>query len=91
MEQNEFYYKVRKKHCQIEMAGHTNEYIDKGNLFIAIEYRFFNSGAIDIHALRAARGIEIHGSGKRYNISKIYKSRKHIFLFLENPELLLEF
>lgn len=73
------------------MAGHTSEHVDQGELYIGIEYRYFNSGALDIHKLRSAEGIELMGSGKRYDVAKIFKSKKNVLLFVRDPKQLLDF
>lgn len=87
MEKAKKYYLLRKKHFNVIIAGHVGQHIDVGVPFIGIPYRFFTSG-VDYKALRAAKGIEIAGTGKRYDILRIFKSRKYVGIFLENPESL---
>ena len=91
MEQETTYFLVEKKHCQIYVAGTTNKYIDKGERFLMIEYRYFNRGVYDISDLREATGIEIVETGQRYPLKKINKSQKNFLLYFKNPELLLQF
>lgn len=87
MEKTETYYPLQKKHINVKVAGHVGQHIDVGVPFIGIPYRFFTTG-VDYKALRAAKGIEIVGTGKRYEILRVFKSRKYVGLFLKNPESL---
>lgn len=91
MEQKESYCVVRKNHCKLYKAGHTSSLIDKGDYYLAIGYPIFNSGALDIHELRSGKGIQILETKKRYDISKIHKSKKNVRLFLSDPKQLLDF
>ncbi|AZP91631.1 MULTISPECIES: hypothetical protein [Enterococcus] len=91
MEQKEVYCQIKKKHCQVFKAGHTSKFVDKGEYYLGIEYRIFNSGAVDIHNLRSGKGIEILETGELFDVRKIHKSKKNVLLFLKKPELLLNF
>ncbi|WP_429960885.1 hypothetical protein [Enterococcus sp. AZ012] len=91
MEQKQAYCQIKKKHCQVFKAGHTSKYVDKGEYYLGIEYRIFNSGALDIHDLRSGKGIEILETEERFDIRKIHKSNKNVLLFLKNPKLLADF
>ncbi|MEC5317200.1 hypothetical protein NGF69_16680 [Enterococcus casseliflavus] len=87
MKKSETYYPIKKKYFNVIIAGHVGQHIEVGHPFIGIPYRFFTTG-VDFKALRAAKGIEIVETGHRYEILRVFKSRKYVGLFLKNPESL---
>lgn len=88
---NEKFYPLKRKHCDIRMGTNTNKYIDRGEFFIFVAFKFFNAGIYDIHKLRDSVGIKLFGTEKRYKVKKIDKSNKGVWLYVEDPKQLIDF
>lgn len=79
-------FQVDKKHCRYFICTSANEYLEPGEVYVNVDYKFFNQGHYDIELASQAMKLVIAGEEEGYTIDACWRKKGLNFKLRENRE-----